>query len=128
MTWKVRWPGGSGGRLGKAAGVLCYLVTALFSPYSPSQTRVCRVSDFAVYPPFLGALWGESGHCYPCSVGRGVFFLYGVTCFFRPRLEKVAHPYLPVPALVHHHSLACLQKTADPATTDTTATTTSATA
>lgn len=53
MTWKVRWRGGRAGRLGKVTGVLCYPVTALFSPYSPSQTRVCRVSDLTVYPFFL---------------------------------------------------------------------------
>lgn len=127
MTWKVRRPGGRGGRLGKTTEVLCYLVTALFSAYSPSQARVCRVSDHCVSFLLWSTLGREQTHCYPSSVGRGVFSLWG-HLLFRPRLEKLAYPCLPVPALVHHHSLACLQKTADPATTDTTATTTSATA
>lgn len=61
MTWKVRCPGGRGGDRARLLGVLCYPVTALFSSCSPSQTRVCRVSDLTMYPSFLGALGGESG-------------------------------------------------------------------
>lgn len=68
--------------------VLCHPVTALFSPYSPSQTRVCRVSLLTMYilPSFLpwSALGREWTHCYPSSVGRGVLLLYGLSCFLDP--------------------------------------------
>lgn len=76
-------------------GVLCYPVTALFSPCSPRQTRVCRVSLLTLYPSFLPSLehFGErvdSLLAFLC--GKRSLTSLWVQLLFRPRLENLATP------------------------------------
>lgn len=74
-------------------GVLCYPVTALFSPYSPSQTRVCRVSLLTMYPSFLPwSALGRVDSLLSFLCGKGSLTSFWAQLLFRPRLENLATP------------------------------------